>query len=208
MNVSRFNRREFLHRSLAATSTLVLGTSTILAAPGEAAAKRTAADQVVLGKTGIKTSRLGMGTGSNSGQVQHDLGREGFNSLVKYAYDQGITSFDSSESYQTFEWLGGAVKGLPREKLFIQSKIPGQPQNVLEVIDHHRKVFDTDYIDSMLVHCMIKGGWTDPWKCGGSLPGPGRERYLLSYDQALRRRNAVTIPPHKNISGSRCVWSL
>ena len=164
MNVSRFNRREFLHRSLAATSTLVLGTSTILAAPGEAAAKRTAADQVVLGKTGIKTSRLGMGTGSNSGQVQHDLGREGFNSLVMYAYDQGITSFDSSESYQTFEWLGGAVKGLPREKLFIQSKIPGQPQNVLEVIDHHRKVFDTDYIDSMLVHCMIKGGWTDPWK--------------------------------------------
>ena len=35
---------------------------------------------------------------------------------------------------------------------------------MLEVIDHHRKVFDTDYIDSMLVHCMIKGGWTDPWK--------------------------------------------
>lgn len=120
-------------------------------------------DQVTLGQTGIKLSRLGMGTGSNSGQIQYELGREGFNSLVKYTYDQGITYFDCSETYRTFEWLGGAVKGLPREKLFIQSKIPGQPEKILEVIDHHRKVFDTDYVDTMLIHCMIKEGWTDQW---------------------------------------------
>jgi len=164
MSVSRFNRREFLHTSLTATSALVLGTSTLMTAQNQAAAKRTAVDQVTLGKTGIKISRLGMGTGSNSGQVQRDLGREGFNSLVKYAYDQGITYFDCSQTYQTFDWLGGAVKGLPREKLFIQSKIPGQPEKILEVIDHHRKVFDTDYLDAMLIHCMIKEGWTDQWK--------------------------------------------
>ncbi|HTL55543.1 MAG TPA: aldo/keto reductase [Candidatus Limnocylindrales bacterium] len=129
-----------------------------------AATKRTAVDQVTLGHTGIKLSRLGMGTGSNSGQIQYDLGREGFNSLVRYAYDQGITYFDCSQTYRTFEWLGGAVKGLPREKLFIQSKIPGQPEDILSVIDHHRKVFDTDYVDTMLIHCMIKDGWTDQWK--------------------------------------------
>jgi predicted aldo/keto reductase-like oxidoreductase len=121
-------------------------------------------DQVTLGQTGIKLSRLGMGTGSNSGQIQFDLGREGFNSLIQYAYDRGITYFDCSQTYKTFEWLGGAIKGLPREKLFIQSKIPGQPENILEVIDHHRKLFDTDYVDTMLIHCMIKEGWTDQWK--------------------------------------------
>jgi predicted aldo/keto reductase-like oxidoreductase len=32
------------------------------------------------------------------------------------------------------------------------------------VIDHHRKTFDTDYVDSLLVHCMQRGNWTDDWK--------------------------------------------
>ena len=79
---------------------MVLGAGTLAAA---ASPKRTAVDQVTLGQTGIKLSRLGMGTGSNSGQIQFDLGREGFNSLVKYAYDQGITYFDCSQTYRTFE---------------------------------------------------------------------------------------------------------
>jgi 1-deoxyxylulose-5-phosphate synthase len=164
MKPTRYTRRQFLEASFTATSALVLGTSAVVTTSGKTAAKRTAIDQVTLGQTGIKLSRLGMGTGSNSGQVQHDLGREGFNSLVKYAYDQGITYFDTSQTYKTFEWLGGAIKGLPREKLFIQSKIPGQPEDVLGVIDHHRKVFDTDYVDTMLIHCMIKADWTDQWK--------------------------------------------
>ena len=164
MSASRFNRREFLTSSLAATGALVLGAGELTTALGRPAAKRTAIDQVTLGQTGIKLSRLGMGTGSSSGQVQRDLGQEAFNSLVKYAYDQGITYFDCSQTYQTFEWLGGAIKGLPREKIFVLSKIPGQPEKILDVIDHHRKVFDTDYLDTLLIHCMIKDGWTDQWK--------------------------------------------
>jgi hypothetical protein len=165
MSTSRLNRREFLQSSLTAAGALVLGTGAVTTTTqGATATKRTAVDQVVLGRTGLKTSRLGMGTGSSNGQVQRDLGQEGFNSLVKYAYDQGITYFDCSQTYRTFEWLGGAVKGLPREKLFIQSKIPGQPEDVLKVIDNHRKTYDLDYIDSMLIHCMIKDGWVDQWK--------------------------------------------
>jgi predicted aldo/keto reductase-like oxidoreductase len=149
---------------VAATGAMVLGSEMLTQGRPALAAKRTAADQVTLGRTGIKLSRLGMGTGSNSGQIQHDLGREAFNDLVKYAYDQGITYFDCAQSYRTFEWVGGAIQGLPREKLFIQSKVWGQPQDVLAVIDHHRKVFDTDFVDSMLIHCMVKEGWTDQWK--------------------------------------------
>ena len=164
MSASRCNRREFLSSSLAATGALVLGAGEFMIAQARPAVKRTATDQVTLGSTGIKLSRLGMGTGSNSGQIQRELGRENFNSLVKYAYDQGITYFDCSQTYQTFEWLGGAVKGLPREKIFLLSKIPGQPDKILDVIDHHRKVYDTDYLDTLLIHCMIKDGWTDQWK--------------------------------------------
>jgi predicted aldo/keto reductase-like oxidoreductase len=165
MKRKHLSRRDFIQRSLTVTGgALALGSSGLMPAFGASAAKRTAVDQVTLGKTGIKLSRLGMGTGSNNGHIQTDLGREGFNSLVKYAYDQGITYFDCAQNYATFEWIAGAIKGLPREKLFIQSKVPGQPTDVLAAIDHHRKVFDTDYVDSMLIHCMVKEDWTEQWK--------------------------------------------
>jgi predicted aldo/keto reductase-like oxidoreductase len=141
------------------------------------AVRRTAVDQVALGKTGLKSSRLGMGTGSNSGNIQKALGQEGFNRLVRYAYDQGITYFDCAQSYETFDWIGQAIKDLPREKLFIQSKIPGQPEKVLETIDRHRKVFNTDYVDSMLIHCMVKDHWTDNWK-----------RIMDSFDEAKQKK--------------------
>jgi 1-deoxyxylulose-5-phosphate synthase len=160
MNTNRFTRRQFLERSALAAGALVLSSCSSLTHK----ARRTAVDQVALGKTGIKVSRLGFGTGTNSGNVQHALGQESFNSLIRYAYDQGITYFDCAQSYATFEWLGGAIKGLPREKIFIQSKIGGQPEDILAAIDKHRKVFDTDYVDSMLIHCMVKDRWTDSYK--------------------------------------------
>jgi predicted aldo/keto reductase-like oxidoreductase len=164
MKTKHLSRRQFLQRSLTAAGALALGSSGLMPALCASAAKRTAVDQVTLGGTGIKLSRLGMGTGSANGHIQTGLGHEGFNSLVKYAYDQGITYFDCAQAYATFEWMAGAIKGLPREKLFIQSKVPGQPENVLEAIDHHRKIFDTDYVDSMLIHCMVKDDWTEEWK--------------------------------------------
>jgi 1-deoxyxylulose-5-phosphate synthase len=156
------SRREFLERSA-----VLVGAALAVPAPlavAAAGSKRTAVDQVALGRTGLKLSRLGFGAGSNSGNVQHSLGKEAFNRLIRYAYDQGITYFDCAQSYATFEWLGGAIKGLPREKIFIQSKVPGQPSDVLAAIDKHRKTYDTDYIDSLLIHCMVKDGWTDDFK--------------------------------------------
>ena len=121
-------------------------------------------DQVTLGKTGIKLSRLGIGTGVNNGSDQVQLGKDEFIRVVRHAYDRGITYLDCAQRYSTFGWIADAIKGLPREKLFIQSKVPDQPADVLAVIDSHRKNFNTDYIDSMLVHCMVKDKWTDGWK--------------------------------------------
>ncbi len=174
MKTNYLSRRQFLERTAAAAGGLLLGADHLLA---RQAAKRTAVDQVALGKTGLKLSRVGFGTGTNSGNVQYALGREPFNRLIHYAYDHGITYFDCAQAYRTFEWLGGAIKGLPREKIFIQSKIPGRPENVLEAIDHHRKVFDTDYVDSMLIHCMVENGWTDKLK-----------RIMDAFDEAKEKK--------------------
>jgi predicted aldo/keto reductase-like oxidoreductase len=157
-----YSRRQFLKRSTFAAGALALAPTRMLFA--QSAIKRTAVDEVTLGHTGIRLSRLGMGTGSSGGQVQKALGQAEFNRLIHYAYDQGIRYFDCAESYATFPWIADAIKGLPREKLFLQSKIGRQSPDVLAAIDRHRQNFNTDYIDSMLIHCMVKNGWTDDWK--------------------------------------------
>lgn len=162
MKTTRITRRKFLQDSATVTGAIMLGSTTL--ARAAALTKRTATDQVTLGNTGLKLSRVGMGTGSSNGHVQTALGKEGFNSLVKYAYDNGITYFDCAETYATFEWLGDAIKDLPREKLFIQSKVPHKPHDIMAAIDHHRKVYNTDYVDSMLVHCMVQHDWVEQWK--------------------------------------------
>jgi aryl-alcohol dehydrogenase-like predicted oxidoreductase len=159
---SNYSRRQFVKLSSLAAGAVALAQGGILKAQG--AAKRTAVDEVTLGNTGIKLSRLGMGTGVNGGKDQFALGKDHFIDLVHYAYDQGIRYFDCAEAYATFGWIADAIKGLPREKLFIQSKIDGKPADILAKIDHHRTNFKTDYVDSMLIHCMVKGGWTDEWK--------------------------------------------
>jgi 1-deoxyxylulose-5-phosphate synthase len=171
---NRLSRRRFLERSAIAAGALTLLPGSLLGAP---AAKRTAVDQVTLGKTGIKVSRLCMGTGSANGGVQTALGHEGFNKLIHYAYDQGITGFDCAAAYKTFDWMADAIKGLPREKLFLQSKVDGRPEQALDVIDHHRKVFNTDYVDSLLIHCMVKDNWTDGWK-----------RIMDAFDEAREKK--------------------
>jgi predicted aldo/keto reductase-like oxidoreductase len=162
MSRDRLNRRQFLQTSAALAGAAALSSSALAQVTGQV--KRTAADQVPLGKTGLKLSRLGFGTGSNSGREQEALGKEEFIKLIHYGYDQGLTYLDTARAYRTFGWIGDAIKGLPREKLFIQTKMPGQPDDVLVAIDGYRKTFDTDYIDSLLIHCQVKEKWTDEMK--------------------------------------------
>jgi predicted aldo/keto reductase-like oxidoreductase len=178
-NRSGLSRRQFIQTSTALAGAALLSPWSLVKSRAAATpvAMRTAVDQVTLGKSGIKLSRLGFGTGSSSGHEQTALGKEGFTKLIRYAYDQGITYIDTAQAYSTFDWISDAIKGLPREKLFIQSKLPGRPEKVLEAIDHHRKIFNTDYVDSLLIHCMVKDHWTDDWK-----------RIMDAFDEAKEKK--------------------
>src|SRR5262249_10509297 len=108
--MSQPSRPDFLRRSAAPVAALAAprpaAVGALAAAPrvaaGEKPRPRSAADQVTLGRTGLKLSLLGMGTGStgvkhSSNQVK--LGEERFARLVRYAFDRGITYFDTADQY-------------------------------------------------------------------------------------------------------------
>ncbi|HRR34946.1 MAG TPA: aldo/keto reductase [Kiritimatiellia bacterium] len=155
MRNNRYTRRRFL-----AGSASVLAASALTPACATLEKRRSATDRVTLGKTGLTLTRLGIGLGSNSGNVQRNLGKEAFNRLVHDAYDRGIRYLDCAQSYKTFDWIADAIKDLPRDQLFIMSKIGGNPDKPEEVINRHLKNFQTDYIDCMLVHCAVTPTWT------------------------------------------------
>jgi 1-deoxyxylulose-5-phosphate synthase len=175
MNTPRISRREFVIGAAAAAGVaLVPHVSGIAAQP-----KNTATDQVALGKTGMKLSRLGIGTGTVSGSVQRGIGHEKFNDMIRYAYEKGITYIDTSDTYQTHPWVREAIKGIPREKLYIQSKMlnragfgtmggfgntGAKEESPLETLDRFRKELGVDYIDTVLIHCQIAANWDESSK--------------------------------------------
>ena len=116
--MSHYTRREFLKTGLAAGALAVTGSLPLHAA------RQTATDWVTLGKSGVKVTRLAFGTGSFSGQVQRDLGQDGFTRLVRHAYDHGIRFFETAESYgEMHRMLGVALQGIPRDSYRLMSKV-------------------------------------------------------------------------------------
>ena len=104
-NPNDFTRRRFIKTSTAVAGAMLLPplawAETNAVAPA-ATVRRTAVDQVMLGQTGIKLSRLGFGTGSGNGAVQTADGKNAFIDLIHYAYDQGITYLDTSGHLSNF----------------------------------------------------------------------------------------------------------
>src|ERR1043166_2325664 len=100
--MSPITRRSFLKTGLAAGAIATTGI------PLLAAAKRTATDTVVLGRSKVEVTRLAFGTGTNSGAVQAALGQQEFTRLIRYAYDRGIRFFETAEAYTTPGMLGEA----------------------------------------------------------------------------------------------------
>jgi aryl-alcohol dehydrogenase-like predicted oxidoreductase len=153
--VAHINRRHFLKTGLAAGGLAVTGSFSL------GAARQTATDWVTLGKSGVKVTRLAMGTGSFSGQVQRDLGQDGFTRLVRYAYDNGIRFFETAESYsEMHRMLGVALKGIPRDSYRIMSKVTTRAGvNPQEKFDELRKLANTEYFDIMLLHWQHTATW-------------------------------------------------
>ncbi len=164
MKETDMNRRQFFRRTGAFVAGAVITPWQDLLA---AAAKGFTPDLVPLGKSDVKLCRLGFGTGTNSGKVQRDLGREGFSRLFRYAYERGVTFVDTADAYGTHPFVKEAIQGIPREKLFILSKMWWSPENIknpMAALDRYRSELGVEYLDCLLIHCTMKPSWPEDLK--------------------------------------------
>jgi aryl-alcohol dehydrogenase-like predicted oxidoreductase len=140
-----------------------------------AAAEVPAPPLVELGRTGIKTSRLALGTGTSGGGHESNQTRLGMTKLVDlmhHAYDRGIRLFDMADLYGSHAYFREAQKTMPRDKLTVLTKVwwrgdgpadgtdrPERGKIVRSTIDRFRQELGTDYLDIVLLHCLMQPGW-------------------------------------------------
>lgn len=180
--MERINRREFLSKSLAAAGTVAASSSLIAATKNSNKnnnanvnmnMKRelkisSATDLVALGKTGIKVSFLGMGSGStgwNYSSNQTRLGQKKFTEIVRHALDNGITFLDAADMYGSHTFYREALKGVPRERYALQSKIINRTaEEARKDLDRFLKELGVEYIDTVLIHVVTQPTWVSDYK--------------------------------------------
>ena len=137
-----------------------------------------------LGSTGLKVSRLGFGVMRLPTLVEGDPEVDLVKSekLLRHAFDLGVNYVDCQFAYCNWQGevaIGMAIKGLPRDKLVIQTKAcyygrpdyePGETH--FTRVGKALKKLGTDYIDVYLMHNL----------CGARLP----EHEELSRMQSTR----------------------
>ena len=164
-------RRDFIHRTACAVGAAWIHPGAF-AQPGlplpSLQRKFSASDSVTLGKTGIQTSRLAIGTGTvGVGHHSHQtaLGIRGLSDLLLNGYDHGLRFFDSADSYGSHPHVADALKHVPRDRVTVLTKTWARdPATARADLDRFRRELGTDYIDVCLMHCLTEGDWIERYK--------------------------------------------
>jgi 1-deoxyxylulose-5-phosphate synthase len=166
-------RREFLRRSTRSLGAAFLSGSIVARAalidPDPLPQKYKAQDEVVLGRTGIRTSRLAVGTGTigfGGRSNQTRLGASPLTTLLLNGYhENGLRFFDSADSYGSHPFVAAALKQLPRDKITVLTKTDTRDAaGVRANLDRFRRELGIEQIDVVLIHCVTEGDWTTRYR--------------------------------------------
>jgi len=166
-------RKQFLTTITAGAGTVLIGNRVEALSFGRIAKNTDPFSTITLGKTGIQTTLLGMGTGFNGYNRSSSIIRAGVaESVIRAAYEKGIRFFDCADQYGTHPYTAAGLKGIPREKYTIGTKVSlargglldSDQGSAVKVVDRFRKELNTEYIDFVQLHCLMSGSWNDEHK--------------------------------------------
>ncbi|MBX3747433.1 MAG: aldo/keto reductase [Verrucomicrobiae bacterium] len=163
-------RRQFLKTSALGIGGAMLGAQSGWAATEPRLSALGAYDTVTLGRTGIRTSRVSMGTGVRGGMRESNhtrMGVENAHRLIREIHERGVRSFDLADMYGTHGLFPPALEGVPRDQYMLMSKIWFRPGGIPEperldadvVVGRFLKELKTDYLDLVLLHCVESATW-------------------------------------------------
>ena len=157
-------RRSFLRTGSMAGGAALLAAHAFPRHLYAAAKEKTAQDVIILGRTGIKVTRLFQGTGTNGvGKASNQtrgLGYDGLVELLRAGVDQGVTTWDLADQYGTHPHAKGALKTVPRDKVVIMTKTHARTEKEMRAdLDRFRQEIGTDVLDIVLLHCMMSADW-------------------------------------------------
>lgn len=175
------NRRNFVRTGMAAGAGISLSAFPYHLFAGT---KKEASDRVKLGPMKVELSRLAMGTGTNgsggSSNQTKKLGVRGIADMFRAGHDMGITFWDTADQYGSHPHVREALKGVKREKVTILSKTHAVTAAEMRAdLDRFRKELNTDYLDILLLHCMLDGSWPEKRKGAMDVISEAREKGIV-----------------------------
>jgi len=181
----RLYRRQFLRKAASASAAAWLAPKVLAArlAALPAGQKVLATDTVTLGRTGIQTSRLAMGTGtvgSGHHSNQTALGLGGLSRLLQNGYDNGLRFFDTADSYGSHPHVADALKHVDRSKVTILTKSWARTGPEMRAdLDRFRRELNTDHLDIVLMHCVTEGDWTSRYRSAMDALSEAKEKGII-----------------------------
>ncbi|MEU5217463.1 aldo/keto reductase [Streptomyces sp. NPDC020807] len=171
-----------------------------------------------LGRTGLRVSRLALGTVNFGGRVEEPEAHD----LLDHALDQGINLIDTANIYgwrvykgHTEEVIGRWLAGQParRDQVVVTTKV-GDPmgegpndhglsaRNIVASCEASLRRLGTDWIDIYQMHHLDRTvGWDEVWQAMDLLVTQGKVRYVGSSNfagwdiaaaqEAARARNSL-----------------
>ena len=182
--MKNIDRRNFIKQALVGAGVLTSPwaglAQKVLADTGK---KFSATDRVLLGKTGISTSRVAIGSGTRGtykSSNQTKLGKEKFVNIIRYGFEHGITFWDTADNYGSHPLYREALKYIPRDKVVILTKsFTRDAEGLRKDIDRYRSELGTDVLDILLFHCLMDDNWTEKMKASMDVVSEAREKGVL-----------------------------
>jgi aryl-alcohol dehydrogenase-like predicted oxidoreductase len=176
-------RREFLGKTALGLGAAWLSSKGLAGVAAGATNRFAATDLVTLGKTGIQTTRLAMGTGTvgyNRTSNQGKLGVQGLADLLRAGYDRGLHFIDCADSYGTHPHVKESLKRIPRDKVTILTKSWARDaEGMNKDIDRFRKELNVDQIDILLMHCLQEDDWTTRFRGAMDALSEAKEKKII-----------------------------
>lgn len=161
-------RRCFLQTVIAGAVSAALPGWAIDAAPAEFLS---AVDELTIGQTEVRVTRIAQGTGTNGVNRASDqtrLGMEGFRRLMRSAYESGIRFFDLSDRGGSHSYFKNALREIPRDRISICTQIdfqgggaPPRIETARPSIERFKQEIGVDALDIVLLQDVQSADWPE-----------------------------------------------